>query len=175
MNKTARRDYNRYFLLPAIPETLTVSGPHLQILDNYIFNTRLRLRIVRNPGDSARQRSLEQRIWETDHSNVISETNAIQLDEAEHAQFRILEGREIRKNRYRSEAAGNKFHVDIYLGDLRGLIRASFSFDDLAAALAFEPPLAEYLDISEDSFFRDEQIVDKALSDVLSKAAGSLS
>ena len=49
MDKTARTETRRIFLLHNLPEPLTRASRHLQIFDNYIENTRLRLRSVRIP------------------------------------------------------------------------------------------------------------------------------
>ena len=49
MNKTSRTELRRVFLLENLPKPLTRASRHLQIFDNYIENTRLRLRSVRVP------------------------------------------------------------------------------------------------------------------------------
>ena len=47
--KYARVERERRFLLRDLPEGLTRAGEHVQIWDNYITNTRLRLRKIRLP------------------------------------------------------------------------------------------------------------------------------
>src|SRR5215213_10905445 len=47
--KYARTERERRFLLRELPEPLTRASEHVQIWDNYITNTRLRLRRIRVP------------------------------------------------------------------------------------------------------------------------------
>src|SRR2546430_17449259 len=48
-SKYARLERERRYLLPDLPEGLTRADHHLQITDNYITGTRLRIRKVRDP------------------------------------------------------------------------------------------------------------------------------
>ena len=48
-SRYARLERERRYLLKDLPEGLTRASPHLQITDNYITGTRLRLRKVREP------------------------------------------------------------------------------------------------------------------------------
>src|SRR5436190_16822168 len=49
VSRYARVEYERRYLLNDLPEGLTRADPHLQITDNYISGSRLRLRKVRDP------------------------------------------------------------------------------------------------------------------------------
>src|SRR5882724_5376145 len=48
-SKYALLERERRYLLQDLPEQLSRADPHLQITDNYITGTRLRLRKVRDP------------------------------------------------------------------------------------------------------------------------------
>src|SRR6266576_5303846 len=48
-SKYARIERERRYLLPDLPEGMTRADHHLQITDNYITGTRLRIRKVRDP------------------------------------------------------------------------------------------------------------------------------
>ena len=61
MNKTAQTEFHRLFLIESLPEPLTHASSHLQIFDNYIENTRIRLRLMRDPSTSVWTRILQQR------------------------------------------------------------------------------------------------------------------
>src|SRR6266852_4094748 len=55
----------------------------------------------------------------------------------------VFEANEIRKNRYRFEFEGRKFGIDMFLGDLFGLVLAEVSFDDDEELESFpKPPFA---------------------------------
>ena len=48
-SRYARVERERRYLLRDLPEGMTRADPHLQITDNYITGTRLRIRKVREP------------------------------------------------------------------------------------------------------------------------------
>ncbi|MEO7539892.1 MAG: hypothetical protein ABIV21_07680, partial [Pyrinomonadaceae bacterium] len=61
MNKTAQTEMHRKFLVERLPEPLTAASSHLQIFDNYIEHTRIRIRRVRDPYSNTWTRMLQQR------------------------------------------------------------------------------------------------------------------
>ncbi|MGA9996177.1 MAG: hypothetical protein WBP93_12235, partial [Pyrinomonadaceae bacterium] len=98
--KYARTERERRYLLREMPAPLTRASEHVQIWDNYITNTRLRLRQVRVPATKERSWKLTQKFAPSteDFSRTII-TN-IYLSEQEYAMLAVFEGNEIRKNRY---------------------------------------------------------------------------
>ena len=62
MNKTSATEYYRLFLIERLPEPLTPASAHLQIFDNYIAGTRLRLRLIRDPATKNWVRILQQHV-----------------------------------------------------------------------------------------------------------------
>ena len=48
-DNTTRTELHRTFLIEGLPEPLERKSSHLQLFDNYIHETRLRLRSVRVP------------------------------------------------------------------------------------------------------------------------------
>ena len=61
MDKTARTELYRLFLIERLPEPLTPMSAHIQLFDNYIENTRLRLRNIRVPETKEWRHVLQQR------------------------------------------------------------------------------------------------------------------
>ena len=102
MNKTYADEFQRVFMLQNLPEPLERSSSHLQIFDNYIENTRLRIRSVRSPETKEWTFILQQRFSVNERLShwKIAE---IYLNEAEHQVFEIFEGREIKKKRARRD------------------------------------------------------------------------
>jgi hypothetical protein len=123
MNKTHRTESRRVFLIEGLPEPLTRASRHLQIFDNYIENTRLRLRSVRAPETKVWTWILQQRESLEDLSQWgISE---IYLNETEHAAFEIFEGREVQKT---NESRLMKFvKTDIFTNWIIVKLRLMFS------------------------------------------------
>lgn len=176
MNKEAKIERRRVYLIPDLPEPLTKSSSHLQIFDNYIENTRLRLRSVRSPETKQWTFVLEQRfpLSEDLFGWNVSE---IYLNEAEHQAFESFEGREIktneraetnevRFNRYFYDDNGRQIAIDIYLGALRGLNLAKIFFDSEEEMRQFETPHFAIVEVTGNPFFTGVNLVGKNLADV---------
>ena len=142
-SKYARVERERRYLLQDLPEGLTRADPHLQITDNYISGTRLRIRKVRDPRSNKWTVKFTQKFAPNpaDFSRTII-TN-IYLNALEAETLAMFDANEIRKNRYSFEFKGRRFSVDMFLGDLFGLVLAEVSFetDDELESFA-KPPFA---------------------------------
>lgn len=171
MDKTYRTEFRRKFLIEALPEPLTRASRHIQIFDNYISATRLRLRSVRDPETKAWSRTMQQRIAVNEADLSAMKIGEIYLSEAEHAVFEVFEGREIRKNRYFHEFDGKPFAFDMYLGRFWGLNIASVDFADEDALISYGPPSFAVFEITNDAFFLGENLVEKGFADVMAKVA----
>ena len=175
MNKTHRTELRRVFLIEGLPEPLTRASRHLQIFDNYIENTRLRLRSVRAPETKVWTWILQQRESLEDSSQWgISE---IYLNKTEHAAFEIFEGREvkknervetneIRKNRYFYELDNREIEIDVFLGQLWGLSLAKIHFENLEELRSFKLPPFAVLEVTESEFFIGKNLIGKTFADV---------
>ena len=166
MDKTNRTEIHRSFLIEGLPEPLTRASAHLQIFDNYILGTRLRLRAIRDPETAAWTRILQQRFPVTDGNLATLKFSEIFLNDIEHAHFETFEGNEIRKNRYFHEFDGRTFAFDVYLGKLWGLNIARVEFETAEEAERFEPPPFAVVEITNDEFFSGEILVTKSFPDV---------
>ncbi len=135
MDKTYTTQFRRVFLLQNLPEPLTRASRHLQIFDNYIENTRLRLRSVRVPETKKWTYIFEQRFPVDEKDLTVWRVSQIFLNEMEHQAFEQFEGREIktneniatneiRKNRYFYLIEDREIEIDLFLGELWGLILA---------------------------------------------------
>jgi len=169
MDKTYHTEHFRIFLIEALPESLTRSSSHLQLFDNYIANTRMRIRSIRDPETKEWTRILQQRLVLPLNVRKVSEMN---LDEAEYAQLAIFEGTEVRKNRYFHEFDSRAFAFDVYLGNLWGLNRARVDFQSEDELAAFRPPPWAIYDITAEPFFDDANLVTQKLDDVRRKIEG---
>lgn len=176
MNKTYRDEFRRVFLLQNLPEPIERSSSHLQIFDNYIENTRLRIRSVRSPETKDWTFILQQRFAVNEQLShwKIAE---IYLNENEHNIFEPFENREIkknervesnevRKNRYFLELDNKQISIDLYLGDLWGLILAKADFETEKELIDFEVPKFAVLEITDDEFFVGANLVGKKFADV---------
>jgi CYTH domain-containing protein len=171
MDKTYRTEFRRKYLIEALPEPLTRASRHLQLFDNYITGTRMRIRTVRDPETKQWSWILQQRLAAEVSGITCLKIGEIHLDEAEHTVFEVFEGNEIRKNRYFHEFDGRAFAFDVYLGPLWGLNVASVEFADAESLERFEMPSFAVFDVTNNAFFLGENLVEKKFEDVQGEVA----
>lgn len=167
MDKTHRTEFRRIFLLEHLPEPMTRADAHLQIFDNYIADTRIRLRTIRVPETKERTHILQQKFAD-DETRATWKIAEIHLNEAEYQAFKSFEGREIRKNRYFWKFGGENIEIDIFLGNLQGLITARANFETLEQMNDFALPF-NALEITNDEFFDGANLVEMTFTDVQNK------
>lgn len=169
-DKAFRTVWHRTFLVGSLPEPLERRSFHLQIFDNYIHETRLRLRSIRDPETKVWTRSLQKREAAGIYGGAWN-IQEIELSEAEYEHFRQFEGNEIRKNRYFGEIDGRNWEFDVYLGPLWGLNRARVIFASAAEPGNFAPPEFVQAEITEEPFFDDASLVDFDFAEVQERLA----
>src|SRR5438445_12082414 len=115
-SKYARVERERRYLLADLPEGLTRADHHLQLTDNYITGTRLRIRKVRDPRTNKWIVKFTQKFAPDPQDLSRTIITNIYLHATEAEVLSIFEANEIRKNRYRFEFEGRKFSIDMFLG-----------------------------------------------------------
>jgi len=166
MDKTNRTEFHRLFLFENLPEPLTRASSHLQIFDNYIQDTRMRLRSIRIPETKEWTWVLQQRFPEHAGDLMSWKIAEIFLNEIEYHIFERFAGREIRKNRYFHEYDGKEFAFDVFLGKFWGLNIVRVDFADLKELASFEPPPFAMIEVSNLPLFSGEGLVDKNFEQV---------
>jgi CYTH domain-containing protein len=169
MDKTAQNEWHRLFLIDCLPEPLNPASSHLQLFDNYIPSTRIRLRAIRDPYEKTWTRMLQQRFTVGDET--LTKSAEIHLNDDEYAAFERFEGREIRKNRYFHEFDLVMFAFDVYLGKLWGLNTAKVDFETREAMESFVPPPFAVFEVTGDPFFAGSSLVDRTFADVQTEVA----
>ncbi len=164
-DKTFRTELHRSFLVEGLPEPLERKSSHLQLFDNYIHETRLRLRSVRVP-ETKEWTLLLQKRYPAGEYGAEWRIEEIELTDAEYEHFKPLEGNEIRKNRYFEEFDGRRFEFDVYLGPLWGLNRARVAFASREEMESFAPPAFAIVEITDAPFFDDANLVNCKFEDV---------
>src|SRR5437016_2569278 len=174
-SKYARVERERRFLLQDLPEGLDRADEHLQITDNYITGTRLRIRKVRNPRSNKWIVKFTRKFAPDplDLSRTII-TN-IYLNATEAEVLSIFEANEIRKNRYRFEFEGRKFSIDMFLGDLLGLVLAEVSFETDAELDSFPLPPFALAYVTNDEVFTGGSLCNLTFAELRLHARGYLS
>ena len=165
-SKYARVERERRYLLPDLPEGLSRADHHLQITDNYITGTRLRIRKVRDPRTNKWVVKFTQKFAPnpTDLSRTII-TN-IYLNAIEAETLAIFDANEIRKNRYRFEFEDRQFSVDMFLGDLFGLVLAEVSFETDEELDNFPPPPFAIAEVTNNEIFTGGRLSELTFEDI---------
>jgi CYTH domain-containing protein len=173
-SKYARVERERRFLLREMPEPLTRASQHVQIWDNYITGTRLRLRKIRTPQTKKWKMKLTQKFAPSppDFSRTLI-TNTY-LSAYEYEVLSVFEGNEIRKNRYPFEYEGRKYSIDVFLGGLWGLILAETDFETDEEMRAFMPPPFVALEVTGNETFTGGRLVDLTIDDVRAELSSLL-
>ncbi len=165
-SRYARVERERRYLLRDLPEGLTRADPHFQITDNYITGTRLRIRKVREPRSNKWIVKFTQKFAPdpNDLSRTIITNTYLNALEAE--VFASYNTNEIRKNRYAFEFEGRKFSVDMFLGDLFGLVLAEVSLETDEELDNFPKPPFALVDVTNEPLFSGGRLCELTFSDV---------
>ena len=166
-SKYARVERERRYLLRDLPEGITRADPHLQITDNYMTGARLRLRKVREPRTNKWTVKFTQKFAPDpeDLSRTIITNTYLNALEAE-VLSTIFNSNEIRKNRYPFEFEGRKFSVDMFLGDLFGLVLAEVGFETDEELDNYPRPSFALADVTNVPVFTGGQLSELTFSEV---------
>jgi len=170
-SKYARVERERRYLLRDLPEGMTRADSHLQITDNYITGSRLRIRKVRDPRTNKWTVKFTQKFAPdpNDLSRTIITNTYLNALEAE--VLSVFNANEIRKNRYPFEFEGRKFGIDMFLGDLFGLVLAEVSFDTDEELDNFRTPPFALADVTNEPMFSGGRLCELTFSDVRAEIA----
>ena len=169
-SKYARVERERRFLLNDLPEGLTRTDPHMQITDNYITGTRLRIRKVRDPRTNKWTVKFTQKFAPDpkDLSHTIITNTYLTALEAD--TLSVFEANEIRKNRYYLDFGGRRFSVDMFLGDLLGLVLAETSFETVDEMKRLQTPSFALADVTNNEIFTGGRLCQLTFDDIRREA-----
>jgi CYTH domain-containing protein len=165
-SKYARVERERRYLLPDLPEGLTRADHHLQITDNYLTGTRLRIRKVRDPRTNKWVVKFSQKFATNPEDLSHTIITNIYLNAIEAETLAIFEANEIRKNRYPFEFIGRRFSVDMFLGDLFGLVLAEVSFETDEELDGFPKPPFALAEVTNNEIFSGGKLSQLTFADI---------
>jgi len=164
--KYVRVERQRRYLLRGLPEGVSPRDEHAQITDNYITNTRLRLRKSRwvPTGEWSLKLTQKQTPAPPDFARALITT--FYLNRAEYEVLSVFEANELRKNRYYLRHEGRLYSVNVYLGELRGLVLAETDFDDDGEMDAFPAPPFAFRDVTREELFTGGRLVELTAEEI---------
>jgi len=165
-SKYARIERERRYLLQDLPEGLARTDPHLQITDNYITGTRLRIRKIRDPKTNKWTVKFTQKVplKSNDLSRTLITNTYLNAIEAE--TLSVFNSNEIRKNRYYFDYEGRKFSVDMFFFELFGLVLAEVGFDNDEELANFPKPPFALADVTNEFAFSGGRLAELTFADV---------
>jgi CYTH domain-containing protein len=152
-SKYARVERERRYLLADLPDGMTRADHHLQITDNYITGTRLRIRRVRDPKTNKWVVKFTQKFAPNPADLSRTLITNIYLHAIEAETLSLFAANEIRKNRYYFDFEGRRFSVDMFIGDLFGLFLAEVSFETDEEMDSFPKPPFAIADVTNNEIF----------------------
>ena len=165
-SKYARVERERRYLLQDLPEGLTRADAHLQITDNYITGTRLRIRKVREPRSNKWTVKFTQKFAPNPEDLSRTIITNIYLNALEAETLSVFNANEIRKNRYYFDHDGHRFSIDMFLGDLFGLVLAEVGFETDEELDNYPKPPFALADVTNDPLFAGGRLCELTFSEV---------
>jgi CYTH domain-containing protein len=165
-SKYALVERERRYLLQDLPEGLTRASPHLQITDNYVTGTRLRLRKIRDPQTNKWTVKLTQKFAPDNADSSRTIITSIYLNALEAEVFGMFQENEIRKNRYPFEFDGRKFSIDMFLGELFGLVLAEVSFANDEELDNYPRPPFAVAEVTNNELFTGGRLCELTFADI---------
>lgn len=164
-------EFERRFLVRAVPTNIVAGSYRWRIVDRYIAGTRLRLRRMDSPGGAPIQRKLTQKFSESDEPTIRTIITNIYLDEAEYRVLEALGGNEILKYRYLVDFQNHQFGIDVFGGRHEGLILAEVEGESEMALRQLAFPTFAVREVTRDPFFTGGALATVSEDDLRRKLA----
>ncbi|HKY06105.1 MAG TPA: hypothetical protein VJQ56_14515 [Blastocatellia bacterium] len=150
--KYTRVEYERRFLVSPRIDWRSVVEPYSKRFDDkYLRNTRLRLRLLT---DSDTGRQLIKLNKKLDSASPYYKTiSRILLSPGEYELFDAMDGDRLRKTRFYHRTLDRVFSIDVFEGELEGLVLCETEAEGLEELMKVEPPEYVEQEVTEDVFF----------------------
>lgn len=163
-----RIEYERRFVVsPRANWMGNVESYSKALEDKYLSNTRLRLRQLIDSDTGRRLFKLNKK--QESPSPYFCAVNRILLSPVEYELFYAMEGNELKKTRYYHHFAGRVFSIDVFEGELEGLVLCETEANSLEALMEAKPPEYAKQEVTEDIFFTGGNLCRMTRLDLLRK------
>jgi len=150
--KYSRIEYERRFLVsPPANWKRDVESYWKTFEDKYLRDTRLRLRVLTDSDTGRRVLKLNKKF--DSPSPWFRKVSRILLSPTEYDLLDGLEGDRLRKTRYYHNYLGRVFSIDVFEGELDGLVLCETEADELEELMSAEPPVYAKREVTDDPFF----------------------
>ena len=162
----AQWEFERRYLLRALPPELDRDGPRTRLTDLYIDSTRFRVREHRNLHNDFCVMKLGQKFTarEGEYGRIII-TNSY-LTRAEYDLFNQLPGRRIVKMAWPYPHDGRRYGIDAFEGALSGLILAEIEFTSEQQMRDVPPPPFACVEVTNRIEFTGGYLAGRSFADL---------
>ena len=168
--KYTRIEYERRFLVSPQSDWRSVVEPYSKTFeDKYLQHSRLRLRILTDTDTGRRLIKLTKKF--ESESPYFQRIGRILLSPGEYEVFAALEGDRLDKTRHYHLEGGRVFSIDVFAGELDGLILCETEAEGLEELMAIEPPAFAGREVTEDSFFTGGNLCRTTRAELVRKLA----
>ena len=166
--KYTRVEYERRFLVSPRADWRSAVEPHSKTFeDKYLVGTRLRLRIQTDTDTGRRLIKLHKKLESP--SPYFRTIGRILLSPVEYEILDGAEGHRLNKTRYYHRCSGRVFSIDVFEGELAGLVLCETEAEGLDELMLIEPPAYAEREVTEDPFFTGGNLCRTPRADLLRK------
>jgi len=150
--KYTRVEYERRFLVsPSADWKSAVESYSKTYEDKYLRDSRLRLRILTDSDTGRRVLKLNKKLESP--SPYFRTVGRILLSPAEYRLLDGLAGDRLKKTRFYQTYRGRVFSIDVFDGELEGLVLCETEAEELEDLMSAEPPPCASREVTTDPFF----------------------
>jgi CYTH domain-containing protein len=166
--KYTRIEYQRRFLVsPHTDWKSFVESYSKTFEDKYLRDSRLRLRTLTDSDTGRRVLKLNKK--HESPSPYFGTVSRILLSPSEYGLLDDLEGDRLKKTRYYQTYRGRVFSIDVFDGELDGLVLCETEADGLENLMSAEPPSYATHEVTEDPFFEGGNLCRTTHADLMRK------
>lgn len=167
-SKYTRVEYERRFLVsPHSDWRSAVESYSKTFEDKYLRHSRLRLRILTDSDTGRRIIKLTKKFESA--SPYFQTISRILLSPSEYDLLDGLEGDRLKKIRHYHNYCGRVFSIDVFEGELYGLILCETEAEGIEELMLAEPPAYVKYEVTEDSFFTGGHLCRTTRAELLHK------
>jgi CYTH domain-containing protein len=168
--KYTRIEYERRFLVSPQGDWRSALQPYSKTLeDKYLRHARLRLRIQTDTDTGRRLIKLTKKL--ESESPYFQRIGRILLSPGEYELFAALEGDQLHKTRHYHIDQGRVFSIDVFSGELEGLILCETEAEGLEKLMTIQPPAFAGCEVTEDPFFTGGNLCRTTREELMRKLA----
>jgi CYTH domain-containing protein len=168
--KYTRIEYERRFLVSPQGDWRSAVQPYSKIFeDKYLRHARLRLRIQTDTDTGRRLIKLTKKF--ESESPYFQRIGRILLSPSEYDLLDALEGDRLRKTRHYHIDRSRVFSIDVFEGELDGLVLCEAEAENLEELMSIQPPAFVGREVTEDPFFTGGNLCRTRRAELLRKLA----